>query len=588
MPISRTEGRTMKRFFLILLLCAVCLLAACGGDDIPSDRTRPDSSVAEDSTLPGSGSEDDPLSTDAPVGTTDEGDSTAAEDTTHGEGETLAPPEEDGRETIEDTLPAPSVTEEETQLQKQPPYVVTVVCSLHEGVTLTGGDTVQTLTAAADFAPLSVTVGADFCYNGYEIGGVVYRDSVIRLPEGELTDDVTVTVLVSYLTEDLPVVSVHTNGVSVDSKEYVDMTLSLTNTEDIMLDVPGSIRLRGNSTYGFPKKPYRIKLEQKHSFFGLDKAKSWVLLADWLDPSTLHNYAALTLAGTSENFDFVPTPYKVNLYLNGTYQGVYTLCEQVQEQAGRLDLEMEIKRSMGKLEDYNFLICMNHNAPQKPNAEEGVTYFYLSCVDRYFELEYPTREDFPTEAQFHRFFTSLEDYMRETAMAFLASDRAYITQNVDVDSLIDLFLVDQIMGERDHHWKSVFMSYRGAEGDAKLSFGPPWDYDFCMFTQWTGEPNEEFELSNDFNPAEAAFFYRPLLENAYFTRKVASRYKNHFSDAITETIAAVEAQAAAMGESLELNQDRWYDHLPGITEDNVDFFIRYLKNRKAVLDRKWG
>jgi hypothetical protein len=243
---------------------------------------------------------------------------------------------------------------------------------------------------------------------------------------------------------------------------------------------------------------------------------------------------------------------------------------------------------MRDIEDYNFLICMNHNAPEKPGAEEGITYFYLSCVDRYFELEYPRREDFPNDAQFKQFMAALEDYMWDTAMAFLESDRAYLTKNVNVNSLIDLFLVDQIMGDRDHHWKSVFMYYRGAEGDDKLHFGPPWDYDFCMFTEWTAEPNEEFDLSNDFRPVEAAFFYSPLLDNPFFTRKVVSRYKTHFSGALSETIDAVEAQAAAMSESLGLNQDEWYERKPDITEDNVEFFIKYLKNRKNVLDRKWG
>lgn len=390
------------------------------------------------------------------------------------------------------------------------------------------------------------------------------------------------------LSKDLPIVSVNTSGVAVDSKEYVDMTLTLANAEEPLVEVGGSIRLRGNSTYKFPKKPYRIKLDQKHSFFGLDKAKSWVLLADWLDPSTLHNYAALTLAATSEHFDFVPTPYKVDLYLNGEYAGVYTLCEQVQENEGRLDLEMEIKRSMKDLEDYNFLICMNYNAPEKPGAEEGVTYFYLSNCERYFELEYPTKEDFPSEAQFNTFFKALEDYMRETVSAFQQSNRHYLSKNVDMDTLIDFFIVDQIMGERDHHWKSVFMYYKGAEGDPKLHFGPPWDYDFCMFTQWTGEPNEEFDLSNDFNPHEASVFFTPFLNSAYYTRKVWTRYETHFSGALEEVIAKVEAYAEAMPSSLQMNQDTWYADKPDITEDNVDFFIKYLKKRKSTLDREWG
>ena len=389
-------------------------------------------------------------------------------------------------------------------------------------------------------------------------------------------------------TDELPVISINTEGVAVDSKNYVDMTLSLWNTEDCLLDVPGAIRLRGNSTYSFPKKPYRIKLEQKHSLFGLDKAKSWVLLADYLDPSTLHNYAALTLAQSSDSFDFVPTAHKVNLYLNGEYVGVYTLCEQVQEQTGRLDLEFEIKRSTRRLEDCNFLICMNYNAPEKPGAEEGVTYFYLSNCQRYFELEYPTVNDFPTRAQFDSFMTELEDYVREVVDACLRGDRAYLTKNVDTDSLIDYFIIDQIMGERDHHWKSVFMYYRGAEEDNKLHFGPPWDYDFCMFTEWTGEPNQEFDLSNRFNPAEASVFFRPLLETSYFSRKVRARYKEHFSAALADLILKVETMAAAMPESLTLNQDRWYGDTPTITEDNVSFFIKYLKHRKTTLDREWG
>ena len=541
----------MKRFFFLLLLCFACLLTACGGDEGPSD-----------------------------VGDISDGGGSDA----GSEAVTKADP----TETAADVTDGDTTPEVETQVCKEPPYVITVVCALPEGVTFTGGEAVQVVEKAEEFVPLTVSVGSDFRYHGYEVGGTVYEGNVIRLPGGELTDDVTVTVLATYLSEELPVVSISTNGVAVDSKNYVDMTLSLTGTEDTLLEVPGSVRLRGNSTYKFPKKPYRIKLDQKQSLFGLPKAKSWVLLADWLDPSTLHNYAALTLAGTSEHFDFVPAPHKVNLYLNGEYQGIYTLCEQVQEQAGRLDLEFEIKKSMNAIEDYNFLICMNFNAPEKPGAEEGVTYFYLSCVDRYFELEYPTREDFSSEAQFDRFMVALEDYVREVAMAFLESDRAFITKNVDVNSLIDLFLVDQIMGERDHHWKSVFMYYRGAEEEAKLSFGPPWDYDFCMFTEWTAEPNEEFDLSNDFNPAEAAFFYRPLLNSSFFTRKVASRYKTHFSGALAEVIGKVEAQSGAMAESLALNQAEWYEGKPDITEDNLRFFIRYLRNRKSVLDRKWG
>jgi hypothetical protein len=47
---------------------------------------------------------------------------------------------------------------------------------------------------------------------------------------------------------------------------------------------PARIRGRGNSSWEwYPKKPYRIKLDTKHKILGLDKAKSWVLLANYRD-----------------------------------------------------------------------------------------------------------------------------------------------------------------------------------------------------------------------------------------------------------------------------------------------------------------
>ena len=67
-----------------------------------------------------------------------------------------------------------------------------------------------------------------------------------------------------------------------------------------------------------------------------------------------------------------------------------------------------------------------------------------------------------------------------------------------------------------------------------------------------------------------------------------ARYQEHFSDALGDLIDEVEAQAAAMSDSLQANQDRWYADKPTITEDNVTFFVKYLKHRKATLDREWG
>ena len=64
-------------------------------------------------------------------------------------------------------------------------------------------------------------------------------------------------------------------------------------------------------------------------------------------------------------------------------------------------------------------------------------------------------------------------------------------------------------------------------------------------------------------------------------------FYEYFAFERPQVIGKVETQAAAMDASLALNQDRWYSDKPTITEDNLEFFVKYLKNMKTRMDREW-
>lgn len=153
---------------------------------------------------------------------------------------------------------------------------------------------------------------------------------------------------------ELPVLEINTEDekLPVDKVNYVNSSFKMYNTEDddeyglevtmkqeYGADNSVGIRLRGNSTMKYSKKPYRIKFDEKQSFFGSAKNKNWVLLADYLDPSLIKNYSALTLAKVFNNMPWNSFGTHVNLYLNGEYKGIYLLCDQLDEKSGRLDLE---------------------------------------------------------------------------------------------------------------------------------------------------------------------------------------------------------------------------------------------------------
>jgi len=407
-----------------------------------------------------------------------------------------------------------------------------------------------------------------------------------------VNSDITLTAKWDYFTYELPIINIDTNGEAINSKEdYTDMTFNIKNCSDELEDVTGGIRLRGNSTLGFDKKPYRIKFDKKQSLFGLEKAKSWVLLAEYLDPSGMHNSTAFNIGSGMPGLEFTPSPHKVNVYLNGEFLGLYTLCEQVQENEGRMNIEMEeITTDMIDLKDYNFFISMDSGVISDPTAVLDETYFYLEEHNMYFELKYPEKEDFPSDEQFESFFSQLKTYTNDIVNAFKTRDYDVIEENININSLIDYLIVDQFMGEMDHYWKSFNMYYvafsDNTDISGKLNFGPIWDYDWALHTPWTGKPNQSFELSDQI--AFSNIFFKIMANTPQYRNIICERYTLYARDAVDNAIKEIKNQAISMKDSINENHALWYSSYDeNLSVDNVEFLIAFLENRKVVLDEIW-
>ena len=102
-------------------------------------------------------------------------------------------------------------------------------------------------------------------------------------------------------------------------------------------ETSSEIKGRGNATFGYYKKPYQIKLAEKTAILGMDKSKTYILLANYTDQSALHNALAFKLG------EALGVPYNieysfVNLYIDGVYRGLYMICEKVQVDSARVDI----------------------------------------------------------------------------------------------------------------------------------------------------------------------------------------------------------------------------------------------------------
>lgn len=302
---------------------------------------------------------------------------------------------------------------------------------------------------------------------------------------------------------DLPVVDIITqNGQKPYDKEtYINCSFEISNADDYNLKVSMKenygdensvgVRLRGNTTMGYPKKPYRIKFDSKTSVLGMPKNKSWVLLADYLDPSAIRNYTAFSIADKFSELDFTPSPNHVVLYFNGEYQGLYLLTEQVDEKSSRVDVEADIDPT---ILDFPFLVEMGVN-----NLSEGIV-GVDTFTPNYFqdiEIKYPEYKDrnIPS-GETDVVFDYIKEYINAAFTLLHGADQVEVSfsdtpltleQMVDVDSLEQYYLVNEIMRNGDSCRKSIYM--HRSEGGL-LEFGPVWDFDGAAGI-WSGSPHLE-------------------------------------------------------------------------------------------------
>ena len=129
---------------------------------------------------------------------------------------------------------------------------------------------------------------------------------------------------------------------SDDQTAFSTGSLTLVDTEGLISHVENitHLRGRGNWTWNWPKKPYQIKLENRVDLLdtgdSANRARTWVLLAECLDSSLLHNRLTADLARelgiSAMDSEFV------DLFYDGDYRGTYLLSEKVEVGEGRVDV----------------------------------------------------------------------------------------------------------------------------------------------------------------------------------------------------------------------------------------------------------
>lgn len=317
-----------------------------------------------------------------------------------------------------------------------------------------------------------------------------------------------------WLKTNLPVVYIDTpNGKEINSREvWMKGTTVKICQPDGVVDYEGttSIRGRGNSTWGPPKKPYSLKLDKKSSILGMPADKRWCLLAGWFDRTLIRNAVAMKIAEIVD-MDWVPRGRFVELVLNGTHKGCYYLCEKVKVGSNRVNI---------------------HEMTSGDNSGEALTGGYLAELDTYYDegsrfrsviknfpyMIHDPNEDDITNEQFQYF----QNYINNLESALYDKTRFEKREYrdlIDFDSFIKFWLVCELTNNSEiSSPKSVYV-YKDRGG--KLKAGPAWDYDYGTFL-----PIQTY-------CAKTSYYYDALFKDPMFVDRTKELFSMHYDELIT-------------------------------------------------------
>jgi hypothetical protein len=343
----------------------------------------------------------------------------------------------------------------------------------------------------------------------------------------------------------------------------------------------GRIRGRGNSTWEwYPKKPYRLKLDEKAPILGLDEEKDWVLLANYRDPTHLMNTFVFEM-GQGLGMPYTNHSRFVELTLNGDYKGLYLLTEQVEQGKNRV--------AINKHEGLLLSLDVDDGPAEAPGAGDNFwseVYRMPVCVKSPEAEDYPTPETLVDDAR-----SALGSLER----AIQRHDYDALSSICDVDGMIDYLLIQEyIYNVEVAAPRSIFL-YRDKGDDAKWTFGPLWDFDAGFDFDW-GQMTTGHKFFSDYretvlgtDPARhvsdytyTSSFFTDMWKSKQFVSEVKARWNRMRPRIMAEFWPRTKAYAEAAAEAMERNARRWpIDRQP---KTEINRMEKWLNSRTVYMD----
>jgi hypothetical protein len=326
------------------------------------------------------------------------------------------------------------------------------------------------------------------------------------------------------------------------------------------------IKLRGNTTANYPKRPFTIKLEDGHkkALAGMPKHRRWCLLANYLDPSLLRNSVAMEMGKIFDNMAWTPRSQPVEFYLNDEYVGVYDLVEQIKIDGDRVDID-EISNDNP---DGGFIFELTGSTIDSIGGEKWFRTFYKrsdKIYTGYYEgkpennddknfigvnIKDPDGKDGELDYVFEDMKRNI--FIAEAALYsnnFTDAQTGY-RKYFDVASAVDGYLVNEIMKNPDTDHGSMYFYYEPVS--KKYIFGPIWDFDLAIGNDVFGGDNS----ASGWKVKGEAYWLSQMMTDPYFVGQVKLRWAEKKAELQT-LFDFIDRQTEYIKDAMARNKEKW-------------------------------
>lgn len=449
-------------------------------------------------------------------------------------------------------------------------------------------------------------------------------------PRNYLPDDTTVAIE----STNLPIAWIDVDGAMIDRKEYIPGRMKIIHNGKGMLNYgdtvahpgqridyegPIALRYRGNSSFTMSdKKPYSFRTlsrpmvagepfdKKKVPILGMGKDNKWALIAPYADKSMIRDLLGFEVARPW--MEYTPQGRLCEVFLDGTYYGVFILCETVSKGAYRLNLD-DPGESGDELTGGYIMEVDNNDGTYYVSKHHPVNSSGVDYTDRYILMKYqsPDYEDL-TNAQRRYIHAAIDSMEAAFASEHFKDPEIGYAKYIDVENFIDFQLVQELSHNVDGYRLSAKFYKRRDSQDPRFKM-VVWDLNLafgnCRHNQgyrtdtWQYWLNPVLYKNNDYYMIPF-WWYKLRCDNAYIKQRkqrwIEWRENNVRMDRLMATVDSL-ANEVTCGGAEQRNAQAWPRwgvwvwpnyYTSSSYEDEINHMKEWIEKRIKWMDKSFG